>query len=485
MAPQGRLLGGSSALNGLSFVPPSKATINAWRDLGNPDWDWEAYSKSLARSYTLSGNAKSHNHDATGPLQLTVPDTTTAWQWPNTWEGTLKGLDIPVTKNPYSQDGEASGAFMVADAVDKRTKNRSYAGNDYYLRLAKGRENLTVQTGIVVDRILFDSSRDTQGRLRATGVRYTTEDGRSHTILATKEVIVTAGAINSPRLLELSGIGDKGLLESLGISSLVNNPNVGENLQNHPIYTLAFKVRPDLDEGHQTIDHVARQNPEAVAAAMKDLTENQSGPFSRSGTNSIALLPLPGIAGGHEEGQRKVKELLERTISCGSAPTKPTSSLLQKQESFIQNILESTEPSGHYLTFGGFAHFNPDATMPPPPPGNDSFYTIGISLAHPMSRGSVHISSSSPSTAPQIDPNYFSHALDVEVMARHLQFIASTLRKAEPLASHISEELGNSTINVEELEDLEGAKQFLIENAVGAYHFAGTCSMMSEDLGGG
>lgn len=478
-------MGGSSALNGLSFVPPSKATINAWRDLGNPGWDWDMYSKSLAKSFTLSGNAKSHSHDASGPLQLTVPDTTATWQWPNTWEDTLKGLDIPVTNNPYAQDGEASGAFMVADAIDKTTKHRSYAGSDYYLRLAKGRENLTVRTGIVVDRILFDSSRDTEGRLRATGVRYTTQDGRAHTIQATKEVIVTAGAINSPRLLELSGIGDKGLVESLGISSLVNNPNVGENLQNHPMCMLAFKLRQGLDEGHQTIDQVARQDPEAVGAAMKEYTENRSGPFSRSGTNSIALLPLPGTAGGHEEGQRKVRELLARTISSGSVPTKPTSSLAQKQESFIRNILESAKPSGHYLTCGGFAHFSPDATMAPPPAGNDSFYTIGISLSHPMSRGSVHISSSSPSTAPKIDPNYFSHALDVEVMARHLQFIATILRKAEPLASHISEELGNSTINVEELEDVGQAKQFLRDNVVGPYHFAGTCSMMSQSLGGG
>lgn len=390
-----------------------------------------------------------------------------------------------MTNNPYAQDGEVSGSFMVADAVDKTTKNRSFSANDYYLRLAEGRENLTVRTGIIVDRVLFDSSRDTEGRLRATGVRYTTEDGRSHTIRTAKEVIVTAGAINSPRLLELSGIGDKGLIESLGISCLVNNPNVGENLQNHPMCMLAFKLRQDLDEGHQTMDQVARQDPEAVAAAMKDYTENQSGPFSRSGTNATALLPLPGTAGGHEEGQRKVRELLARTISGGSESSKPTSSLAQKQEEFIRSILQSAEPSGHYLTFGGLVHFSPDGTMPPPPPGNDTFYTIGISLAHPMSRGSVHISSSSPSTAPRIDPNYFSHALDVEVMARHLLFITSTLRKAEPLASHISEELGNSTMNVDELEDLGRAKQFLCENAVGAYHFAGTCSMMSQNLGGG
>lgn len=146
---------------------------------------------------------------------------------------------------------------------------------------------------------------------------------------------MTAGTINSPRLLELSGIGDKGLVESLGISSLVNNPNVGENLQNHPMCMLAFKLRQGLDEGHQTIDQVARQDPEAVGAAMKQYTENKYGPFSRSGANSIALLPLPGTAGGHEEGQRKVRELLARTISSGSVPTKPTSSLAQKQEMFI------------------------------------------------------------------------------------------------------------------------------------------------------
>ncbi|ROV92776.1 hypothetical protein VMCG_09088 [Cytospora schulzeri] len=481
VVPQGRLLGGSSALNGLSFVPPSKATIDAWAGLGNPGWDWPAFSKSLAKSYTLSGNGTSQRPDSSGPLQLTVPDETNDWRWPEAWQNTLKSIGIPVNRNPYSSSGEFYGAAMVADAIDQPTKQRSYAGNAYYLGLAKDRENLTVWTGVTVTRILFDHDRDIEGNLRATGIQYISNDDRVKTITASKEVIVAAGAINSPKLLELSGIGDRRLLEPLGITPLIDNPSVGENLQNHPLCTLAFKLRNGGIPGYETMDNIARQDPAALGVAMEAYTTKLSGPFSRSGTNSIALLGLPGA--DTDDGERVVKELLAESTVTGSS-FKTTPEFGRAQEHFMRSILESNEPSGHYLSFGGFVHFDRDGSMAGPPPGNDSFFSIGISLAHPISRGSVHISSPSTSVAPVIDPNYFSHPLDIEVMARHLQFISSTISKAEPLASHLTGKLGNSSVEVDKLESLNTAREFIRNTAVGAYHFAGTCAMMSRELGG-
>lgn len=104
-------------------------------------------------------------------------------------------------------------------------------------------------------------------------------------VKARKEVILTAGTINSPRLLELSGIGSAELLKSLGIDVVVDNSHIGENLQNHPMCTLSFEVKDQ--EGFDTIDKLARQDGAAIAAAMEAFSK-QKGPFSESGANLVA-----------------------------------------------------------------------------------------------------------------------------------------------------------------------------------------------------
>ncbi|KAL7930100.1 alcohol oxidase [Trichoderma chlorosporum] len=469
--PQGKLLGGSSAINGLSFTPSSKANVDAWAKLGNPGWDWTSFSKSLAKSFTLTSSAAGTT-TGSGPLRLSFPNHTDN-SWPKIWQDTLGSLGFRQSGESYTQ--QSCGPVTVADSIHPATKTRSYAGNAY-LEPARSRENLTIVTGAAVGKIVFAKDG---AAVTAEGVQYV-KDGETQTARG-KEVILTAGTINSPRLLELSGVGDAKLLAKLGIDVVIDNANVGENLQNHPMAGLSFETLDDA----KTIDGLSRQDPAALQAAMAAYAQ-QLGPFASSGTNNAAQLPFPGIQSA--EGKAEVEALIEKHIT--SAANGTNAAFAEAQAEFVRSILTSPEEaSGYYISFSGFASFNPDGTMAPPPPGTEKYFSIALLLTHPLSRGSVHINSASQtSTDLTIDPQYFSHPLDIEIFARHLRFVES-LAAAEPLASNLKaggkrNPAAPSAGAFSTASGLEQAKEYLRRTAVGAHHFTGTCSMMPKALGG-
>ncbi|KAI0018892.1 hypothetical protein F4780DRAFT_474852 [Xylariomycetidae sp. FL0641] len=474
--PQGRLLGGSSALNGLAFSPSSKAHADAIAALGNPGWEWSSFVKSLEKSYNLSGSER-----GTGPLKLMVPEDETGW--PKVWHETFAALGYPTKEDPFS--GEFYGSLTVSDAVDPSTMTRSFSGNAY-LGTARSRDNLVIWTNTSVDKILLEKAN---GTVTANGVQVT-RDGETKTVVAKREVLVTSGSINSPRLLELSGIGSAERLEPLGIETLIDNPHVGENLQNHPIASVQVAVHDA--PGFETMDMIARQDPVATAAAM-DAYSHRRGPFCSSGTNSAAQLPLPGIDG--EQGKTELQHILN-LVEGDSDPGPATREFAKAHARFVRSVLASpTEASGHYLTFPGYAGVGQDGSMAAPPAGTESYFTVAVVLSHPLSRGSVHITTTrrDPASAPgggvAVDPNYFSHPADLEVMARHLRFLRRRLLATEPLASRLRKRVEGSgdpapVAGFPGAAADEAGSSWLRGAAVGAHHYTGSCSMMPRELGG-
>lgn len=455
---------------------PSKSTLDAWAHLGNPGWEWEAFSKSLAKSYTLTAPHGVKQGD--GPLKVTVPKEDSQWQWPKAWRDTLEGLGHPTNLDAFS--GQHYGGLLGADTLDPVTKKRSYAANAH-LGQAKSRENLIVWTETLVNKINFTAASDVDGDVQATGVQYTTKSGETREVTASEEVIITAGTIGSPKLLEFSGVGDERLLKAHGINVVIANSFVGENLQNHPMCFLSFEVPEGEDEGFATLDSVRRRDPTALAAAM-DAYSKGAGPLSRSGSNIAAELALPGI--DTPDGKRQLESMLADAVAnLAHSKYRSTGGFDKALELYVRSVLESsTEASGHYITVPVFTGFNADGSMASPPAGQGSFYTFGLSLAHPLSRGSVHVKDS---TSVAIDPNYFSHPLDIAIFARHLQYLATTLTKAEPLASHLVRKLGTDpSLDLEKFQDIEFAKEYIRSNAAGAHHLTGTCAMMPKELGG-
>lgn len=216
---RGRMLGGSSAINLHSLVYPSRAMHDAWADIaGDDNWGWDGIKEFYEKFQTIQdrdGQAEE------GYIQASYPQQ--QGELHQAWKDTFTALDLFTSAS--GADGNAIGGTTTTNALDRRTGKgeRSHAGKAY-LDAARGRDNLTVVTGAKVHRIILE--RGDSKRLRASGVLYET-NGKAVTAAAEREVVLCAGAFGSPQILELSGIGNQGVLEKAGVQCLLHLPNVG------------------------------------------------------------------------------------------------------------------------------------------------------------------------------------------------------------------------------------------------------------------
>ena len=486
---QGKLVGGSSAINGLAFVAQSKAAIDAWAEFGNPGWDWETLGPYYRKLHTLSRpSAATVEHlrlsymeenvgGSDGPIQASFPEESSD-PLPSAWVDTFAALGFAASGDPFS--GRFSGGYINALNVDPASGTRSDAATGYF-EPAKSRPNLHVMTGALVDKILLD--RTTGEVPRAVKIQIQ-KDGETVTITAKKEVVLAAGVFGSPKLLELSGIGNRELLEKLDIAVMVENPNVGENLQDHPVSSLSFEV----EDGVKTMDALARRDARAVAVATQEYATNKSGPFAR-GNFTGSLIPVPDFIG--PGGQETLQQLLDQ---ANETPNSVPGAFTRYHASFVHSLLSNpSEGAANIFMYPAGANVTGDDATDVGSVGMvkdnrqtpASFITICAALCFPLSRGSSHITCSDPSSKPTIDPRYLSHPLDLEVQARLLRY-AETIVRTEPLAKLVKQG-GKGRRNTgapADLSDLDVAKGYARLSALSCWHPTSTCAMLPRERGG-
>ncbi|TGO59177.1 hypothetical protein BCON_0047g00150 [Botryotinia convoluta] len=454
---QGRLLGGSTAINGGAFIANSRFSINTWGSLGNPSWSWDSLLPYYQKSFTLTlpipetieNLSLSYiNTDLqktfSGPLQASFAEEKDGL--PKAWVETWKHMGWGLSSDPFS--GEAVGGYINAMNIDAATKTRSHALSAYYAPIAT-RENLVVVTSALVTKILFSDSRDEKGDVVATGISYT-KDSQSYTVSARKEVILAACALQTPKLLELSGVGSAALLSDLDIPVIVDNGNVGENLQDHLNCGFSFEV----EEG--------------------------------------GILPVVDFLG---EGGDDLEELLKR-YGTGDEDKTPFS---KSHAEFVHSLLRTpTEGSGGYFSYAALGNFIPEAGSGDiigkqnssassdtkdgaASPGN--YLTIACMLLHPLSCRNTHITSSNPESAPQIDPKYLSHPLDLEILSRHVRYI-SKITSSPPLSTLFKPSGRRNHGAPSDITDLDAVKEYVKKAALSAWHPTSTCAMLPLDKGG-
>ena len=222
--PRGRVLGGSSSINGLLYVRGQAADYDGWRQLGNPGWAWDDVAPLFKRSERYRGGAD-EIRGRDGPLS--VSDTTVRREIVDRWVAAAEAAGYKANPDYNGADQEGVGLFQLT-AHNGRRCSSAVA----YLHPVRYRRNLTVLTEHSVEKILFD------GR-RATGLRLRNKGGAAD-ITIRREGILSAGAIASPQLLMVSGIGPGATLSALGVPVLHDAPGVGQNLQDHlqarPVY---------------------------------------------------------------------------------------------------------------------------------------------------------------------------------------------------------------------------------------------------------
>jgi choline dehydrogenase-like flavoprotein len=445
--------------------------------MGNVGWNWESLSPFLIKFHALarpSEDTSTHLgldwiddafHNDHGPVKASfagVVEDLIA----KAWVETLKTLNHPTTEDQFA--GKATGGFANPTTIYPDSKTRCYSASAYY-QPASGRANLHVLTGAAVQCIIFSQTCD---GLVATGVNFV-QDGQDRTVIATKEVILAAGALQSPKILELSGIGSAKVLESLGIAVQIPNTYVGENLQDHILTGISFEVV----DGIYTGDDMLRGNAEAIQQAMEAYQTFRKGPLCNPGVSSFAFVPTTAFHTA--EGRSELQKTLD-----DYKPELPHPAQHLRHKILTRLLSESLEPSSSFFTFGAQTNVGRSLDLIPynnnPLEGN--YLTIACALLHPLSTGSVHIASAVPSEPPVIDPEYLSHRLDLEVMARHTQYL-ETIATTEPLASLLKPD-GRRNASGAYVSDLDAAKDYARSACVSNWHAVGTCAMLPREMGG-
>jgi choline dehydrogenase len=341
--PRGKTLGGSSAINAMVYIRGHRSDYEQWRDLGNPGWGFDDVLPYFMRSEDNSRGASSH-HGTGGALAVSDLRSPNPLSLAFVEAAQAAGL----AHNDDFNAGELEGAGLFQ--VTQRDGVRCSTAQGF-LREAEGRPNLRVQTDVKVQRILVEDGRAIGVELEQYGERWQ--------ILAEREVLLCAGAVNTPQLLMLSGIGDADALRAHDVPVVAHVPGVGRNLQDHPAVPLMWTT-------DEPVSLLNADTPEA----LYEFLSSRRGPL----TSNI------GEAGA-----------FVRTRSDVPGPD-------------IQFHAAPVLLLDHGLT-------------PPPAHG----FSIGPTLLAPSSRGSVTIRSADPGDQPLIAANYFSTEEDVDAMLSGLR----------------------------------------------------------------
>lgn len=266
--PRGRILGGSSSVNGMIYMRGHSSDYDGWRQMGAAGWSYAdvlPYFRRMEASWR--GNGPYHGNE--GPLTVTRVEDRHLLGEPIRAAVKAAGFD-------YSEDlsGAAQEGYSTSEVtVDRRGRRASTA--KAYLHPALQRPNLHLKSGAQAMRILFEGKR-------AIGIEYR-QHGHGHQVRARKEVILSGGAYNSPQLLMLSGIGPREHLAALGIGSRVDAPQVGRNLSEHPVLYMTFAA-------HDGTTFLSQLRFDRAARSVMRWAATGKGPFASQITSGIMML---------------------------------------------------------------------------------------------------------------------------------------------------------------------------------------------------
>ncbi len=401
--PRGKILGGCSSINGMIYMRGQAADYDGWRQAGNVGWGWEDVLPFFRKSENYHGGNDAL-HGSGGEWR--VERQRLSWPILDAFRAAAEELGIARTDDFNGGTNEGSGYFEVNQKEGVRW-NTSKA----FLRGISRRKNLRIVTGAETETLYFD------GR-RVTGVVFRRADGLHR--VAARETILAAGAINSPKILELSGVGRADLLSPLGIDMRHPLPGVGENLQDHLQIRTVFKVANAATLNQRF------HNPFSRAAMIVEYALRRSGPLSMA----------PSQLG----------------IFARSDPRHETPDL----EYHVQPL--STDRLGEPL------HRFPAVT-------------VSVCNLRPQSRGTVHMESADPRAATKIRPNYLSTEGDRSVAVASIEH-ARRLMKTRAIARFAPEEMlpGPQFAGHGELIQKAG------DIATTIFHPVGTCKMGSDTM---
>lgn len=399
--PRGKVLGGSSSLNGLLYVRGQPQDYDRWAQMGNPGWGWDDVLPLFKRSENQERGADEFHGD-TGPLS--VSNMRLKRPICDAWVEAAQAAGYPFNPDYNGATQEGVGYFQLTTRNGRRCSSAVA-----FLNPARSRPNLTIVTRAAASRILFDGKR-------ATGVAYRDAGGIEHTVTARAEVILSSGAIGSPQLLMVSGIGEADHLRDHGITVRHDLKAVGKNMQDHLQARLVFKCKePTLNDEVRSLLDQARI---AVKYAL-----HRSGPMAMAASLATGFM---------------------RTGDHVDTP----------------DIQFHVQP---------WSADSPGAGVHP-----FSAFTMSVCQLRPESRGMIRLASADAAVYPKIHPNYLSTDTDCRTIVEGIR-IARRIARHAPLTDKISEEFRPDASL--DLDDYDGTLSWARNNSTTIYHPTGTCKM--------
>ncbi|KFA50094.1 hypothetical protein S40293_06398 [Stachybotrys chartarum IBT 40293] len=397
-------VGGGSTINGMLLNRGSAADYDSWEALGNKGWGWNGLYPYFIKSSSFDGPSAEAAEEfnmtwgkrsyGSGPIHQSF----SSWQWPGIRIQREAIIEAGAEPQVDGSGGDAFGVIWYPTALDNTTALRSYAVNGYY-QPASRRPNLHLLTGWRVDTVEFDRSN------KATGVTLTSRAASGSSpatarVKANREIIISAGAVHTPQVLQRSGIGPRWLLNEAGVKVVVDLPGVGSNLQDHPTVSASFNYTTNVLPNPA----VSFFDPAFAQWAAQELEENRSGPLRLSTGNTGGLVPLTAVdPDGYED---IVEEYLEQDIT-----------------QYLPNTYTSQQVAGYNVMRRELAKMlaAPDnAWLELPLSGGSSFSTV---LIKSLSRGTIFLNTTDIYAEPIIDYHTYANPVDLRIMASNLRFV--------------------------------------------------------------
>uniref|UniRef100_A0A146LQX2 L-sorbose 1-dehydrogenase n=1 Tax=Lygus hesperus TaxID=30085 RepID=A0A146LQX2_LYGHE len=413
--PRGKLLGGSSSINAMIYTRGYRSDYDKW-GLDNCGWSFKDVEPYFLKS---EGNKIPGlvGHGRSGPLTVSYAPYRTRLGDQLVRAGLLKGLR-------YTDCSDYEGNCILHTMSTIRDGVRCSASTAYLKPVSTKRPNLHIITDAEVSRVIIENGR-------AKGVEYMYE-GKTSQISATREVVVAAGAVGSPKILMLSGVGPKNHLESLGIKVLSDLP-VGDNLQDHTRVTMFYEVSKDTATNVGTF---------ADRYAQEQYLGTQTGPYSYSGIEALAWVRV---------GERNRR-----------------SSLSQKLFGTFQNV-EPPNVQYHIASVVGVQQY---------------IAAISTTGTRPKSIGTIRLNSSNPRGDPLIDVNYYGDKRDWQVTLEGLKF-SHELFQTKPLKTVGAKLVKSLHPRCSKVSDFTDYLNCIIKYyTLTMYHPVGTVKMGSKSQGG-
>ncbi|KAL1643757.1 hypothetical protein SLS58_004773 [Diplodia intermedia] len=441
-----KALGGTSTINGMSYTRAEAVQIDAWEKIGNTGWNWEAlypyylksekYQPPAAEQIASGATYNPEYHGFEGPLGVGYAKDEAAHDFPSLLNESYQAIGIPFPQDVNG--GSMRGFTIYPRTVDTEANVRSDAARAYYWPFSTSRQNLHLSLNSTVTRVLLDSSTHPDGDAVASAVEVVAANGTKIIINASREIILSAGALRTPSILELSGIGNTQILSKASIKTKVSLPGVGEHLID--------QINSGMTFSKATSQMYTGASASASYPNVTDIFGNSTSAFA-----SAVLAALPAYASA----------ISAQNNNCTTA--EDMLSLLKLQHSLI---FEAQVPVAEIISW----------------PAEDSFGSQYWSTL-PFTRGNIHVTSSDPSAAAKINPNYFMLGYDVDSQVEIARWVRKLFATA-PLADVVGAETWPGTKAVASNASDAAWSRWLKRNYRGNYHVLSTAAMMPREKGG-